>query len=183
MNDFPNNYKLIGNGLFASEKSVSINRSDDDVLIVFGNVGGMAAFVGLFFAFLVERFGELNLRTLLVGHLYKQDHATEYTVNKEGSKNLKGEVEISPPKCLELRYFVRDVLCCCCKCVFSASWAKYHRKVDAGYEHLLENLDVINFLRRIKQQRFTNRILGMDNVLRKYVDMRSKKTSIGAVVY
>jgi hypothetical protein len=49
MNDFPNNYKIIGTGLFAAETRHVINRSDDDVLIVFGNVGGMAAFVTLFF--------------------------------------------------------------------------------------------------------------------------------------
>ncbi len=57
MTDFPNNYKIVGAGLFASEKSSVINRSDDDILIVFGDVGGMAAFVGLFLAYLVERFG------------------------------------------------------------------------------------------------------------------------------
>ena len=138
MTDFPNNYKIVGAGLFASEKSSVINRSDDDILIVFGDVGGMAAFVGLFLAYLVERFGELNLRTNLISRLYKQNEATNYTKNKKGKENLRGEIQISPPDCLELMYLFKTVLCCCCPCfkVKNSDWARYMNKVDIGYDHL-----------------------------------------------
>jgi hypothetical protein len=43
-----------------------------------------------------------------------------------------------------------------------SDWATYYNKVNVGYDYLLPNLDLVNYTRRIKQQKFTNRILGMD---------------------
>ena len=59
MNEFPNNYKIIGTGLFASANKSLIQRADTDILLVFGDVGGMAAFLGLVLKFFVEQFGHL----------------------------------------------------------------------------------------------------------------------------
>jgi DNA-directed RNA polymerase subunit N (RpoN/RPB10) len=124
---------------------------------VFGNVGGMAAFVGLFFGWFVNRFAELNLRTIVIKSLYKQRVIDEFTTKKKDHEHYKGEVHIAPPDNLECLWFYREVLCRCLPCVkkMSPEWVRYHKKVDHGYEDLLYNLDVINYIRRIKSDKFT----------------------------
>jgi hypothetical protein len=121
--------------------------------MVFGNVGGMAAFLGLVLKFLVERFGHLKLQAKLINKLYKQNKLSNYDKNKEGFESyLKGEIEISAPRYLEFRYIFREILCGCqCMRDKNSDWAKYYNKVNVGYDHLLTNLDVVNYVRRIKQ--------------------------------
>ena len=121
--------------------------------MVFGNVGGMAAFLGLVLKFLVGRFGHLKLQAKLINKLYKQKTASNYEKHKEGfESHLKGEIEISAPRYLEFRYIFREILCGCqCMRDKNSDWAKYYNKVNVGYDHLLTNLDVVNYVRRIKQ--------------------------------
>jgi hypothetical protein len=71
MRDFPYNYKIVGSGLFANGEVDMTQRGSDDILMVFGDVGGMAAFMGLALKFLVDRFADLQLRAELIKHLYK----------------------------------------------------------------------------------------------------------------
>jgi hypothetical protein len=59
MTDFPMNYKIVGSGLYANGEVAMTQRGSDDVLIVFGDLGGMAAFLGLVLNFLVHRFADL----------------------------------------------------------------------------------------------------------------------------
>ena len=66
MIDFPLDYKIVSTGLFAGDRKTMFQRQDDDILMVFGNVGGMMAFVAMFFKFFVERFADLQLRSYLV---------------------------------------------------------------------------------------------------------------------
>jgi hypothetical protein len=58
--------------------------------MVFGNVGGMASFLGLVFKFLVGHFADLELRAEIVKHLFKQENTTKKT-KETGLNLLKGE--------------------------------------------------------------------------------------------
>jgi len=79
MDDFPFNYKFIGNSLYANDSYTIISRNNDGLLIIFGDVGGMVAFLSMFIGFFISPFGALRVQSLLAKYLFKQDDATAYT--------------------------------------------------------------------------------------------------------
>ena len=159
MATYPLNYKFTSVEIGASDTRKVYQRKTYDLLNAFGDIGGINEAIRICLQFFVVGISLTVEQSLIAKYLYRQ------------SRDNNGQVSV--PKYLEAKYIFNRIFFCC----KIDKFAKYLHSLERVEEEVNMNLDLIQFIRRMRMHGAAITIL-LKAVERGYLTVFSKKKSI-----